>query len=136
MNTTKKIKKTTALIIMFLAATMSYAQSWFGWSEWQKSDCYEGISTRHRSQPSIQGKQKVQVEVRNNYRHSISIKTRLTNNQSDLPIYRFEIPAGETFSDSSTETFLLTGQRFYFRITDVRFGGDGYGDPYRLCDRY
>lgn len=130
------MKKSVFLALFFVTVTAGYAQNWSSWSEWQYSDCYEGISTRHRSQPSsIQGKQKVQVEVRNSYRHGISILTRLTNDPDERPIYRLEIPAGETYSSGSTEGFLLSGQRFYFRITDVRFAGDGYGDDYRPCDR-
>lgn len=134
----KTIKPFFSILLLITSTILSsyHPQNWSSWSEWQQSDCYEGIWTRHRSQPSsIQGKQKVQVEVRNSYRHGISIKTRLTNDRSELPTYRFDIPAGQTYSSSATEAFLLSGQRFYFRINEVRFAGDKYGDPYRECDR-
>ncbi len=131
------MKKSLLLALLFVAFAISgYAQNWSGWSEWQQSACYEGISTRHRSQPSsIKGKQKVQVEVRNSYRHGISILTRLTNNPDERPIYQLDIRAGGTYSSGSTEEFLLSGQRFYFLITDMRFEGDKYGSGYRPCDR-
>lgn len=133
MNT---IKSLLTILLLIGMVSSSYAQQWTSWSEWQQSDCYTGIATRHRSQPSsIQGKQRVQVEVRNSYRHGISINTRLTNDPNERPIYRLDIPAGETYSSSATEAFLFSGQRFYFRINDVRFEGDRYGDPYRECDR-
>lgn len=125
------------LVSMFLATfATGYAQSWSGWSQWKKSECYEGISTRHRSMPSsIRGKQSVQVEVRNSYPHDISVSTRLTNNRSDDTIYRLEIPAGETVKNGSTEAFLYSGKEFYFLHDKVRFKGDKYGDGYRPCDR-
>ncbi len=132
-------KAITLITICLLAITgtnTANAQSWSGWSEWKQSDCYEGISTRHRSMPSsIRGKQTVQVEVRNSYRHAISVSTRLTNDPNDDTIYRLEIPAGETIKDSSTQAFLYTGKEFYFLHDKVRFEGDKYGDGYRPCDR-
>lgn len=134
--------KTIPSIIMILLLTASFTfssyntQSWGSWSDWQQSDCYEGIWTRHRSQPStIQGKQRVQLQVQNRYRHDISINTKLTNDPEERPIYRLDISAGESYSSGATEEFLLTGHRFFFRINDVRFEGDKYGDPFRACDR-
>lgn len=134
----KTIRNTAAIILMlFAVTTTAQAQNWSGWSEWQQSSCYEGIWTRHRSHPSTtQGKQRVQVEVRNSYPHAISVSTRLTNDRSDLTIYRLEIPAGKTISDGSTEAFLYSGREFYFLHDKVRFEGDNYGDNYRPCDRY
>lgn len=130
------MKKLLILTLFFITVTTSYAQNWSGWSQWQQSSCYEGIWTRHRSHPSsIQGKQKVQVEVRNSYQHAISVSTRLTNDRNDLTIYRLEIPAGKTISNGSTEAFLYSGREFYFLHDKVRFEGDKYGDDYRPCDR-
>lgn len=125
-----------SFLLIATIATVGYAQQWSSWSKWKQSECYEGIWTRHRSQPSsIKGKQKVQVEVRNSYKHGISVSTRLTNDPSEQTIYRIEIPAGETYSSGSTESFLLLDKSFYFLHDKVRFEGDKYGDKYRSCDR-
>lgn len=130
------MKKIILLLLFLSITTGSYPQNWSNWSVWGPSNCYAGVSTRFRSQPSsIQGKQKVQVEIRNTYRHAISMNVLVTNNQNENPTYRIDIPSGETYKSGSTEAFLYSGKTFYTRIDKMRFAGDKYGDNYRPCDK-
>lgn len=134
-NTLFLLVGTTIVLLLVSVSLSSHTQIWTSWSGWVQSECYEGIWTRHRSKPSsIQGKQRVQVEVMNTYRRDISINTRLTNDPNERTAYRIDIPAGRTYSGGTTEAFLLTGHRFYFLHEQVRFEGNKYEDGYRKCD--
>lgn len=135
-TTTREIYRQLIFVMIFIFITTVFNSGtkppqWSDWSVWKTSDCYTGITFRHRDRVATDDKNQVQMEIKNNYSVDISISHYITTDPSAPTIYRFDVKSGGVYT---SEQFVDKDKKWFLLLDKLRFEGDKYGDPYRGCN--
>jgi hypothetical protein len=138
-NNRRLLWKSTYLLltIVLLSTTISFSKytnnNWSEWTLWKISDCYNGINYRCReNRTNANGKNQVQIEIKNTYSKEISIYYFISNQLSDYAVYSIDIKPGGIFS---ADTYVETNHSYYLLLDKLKFEGEDFNVPYHKCDR-
>jgi len=123
-------KRWIITIILLFTGFGASAQEWTNWTIW-KSTCYQ-VSYRFREKSITSDKKNIQVELKNNYNHGISISFRISNSDDADVIYRTDIDAGDT---KIVDGYVDKNRAWHLILGKLRYDGDSYGDAYRGQER-